>query len=56
MCVALRSYNHEEVKVFRKTLEDKDKHITDEQGEDSSDSVHDSIQKWKLDITKSKTL
>ena len=42
MCVALRSYNHEEVKVFRKTLEDKDKHITDEQGEDSSDSVHDS--------------
>ena len=30
------------MKVFRKTLEDNDKHITDEQGEDSSDSVHDS--------------
>lgn len=35
-------YHHEEMKVFRKTLEDNDKHITDEQGEDSSDSVHDS--------------
>ena len=29
------------MKVFRKTLEDNDKHFTDEQGEDSSDSVHD---------------
>ena len=35
-------YHHEEMKVFRKTPEDKDKHITDEQGEDFSDSVHDS--------------
>ena len=35
-------FYHEEMKVFRKTLEDNDKHITDEQGEDSSDSVHDS--------------
>lgn len=35
-------YHYEEMKVFRKTLEDNDKHITDEQGEDSSDSVHDS--------------
>ena len=30
------------MKVFRKTLEDNDKHITDEQAEESSDSVHDS--------------
>lgn len=30
------------MKVFRKTLADNDKHITDEEGEDSSDNVHDS--------------
>lgn len=30
------------MKVFRKTLADNDKHITDEEGEDSSDNIHDS--------------